>query len=157
MRINAQQRQLTPNRSPTSQPFSYLRLLRPGALIRNKVQHTAVLQLLCDFADICSKGLIQVTATSFIWVIYICGGPLKTEMLSQKIAYLVHLPPPPRKMVSGALPGSHLGFYQKYRPRMYGRMNRRMDRRTQVKLYSPAPLGWALDYSLFSSIRSQNT
>ena len=38
----------------------HLHVLWLGSLIRNKVQHTAVLQLLCDFA--CAKGLLQVTA-----------------------------------------------------------------------------------------------
>ena len=52
----------------------HLHVLRPGSLIRNKVQHAAVLQLLCDFAYM-PRGLIQVTATSFI-LVFICGGPL---------------------------------------------------------------------------------
>ena len=39
----------------------YLHVLRPGSLIRNKVQYTTVLQLMCDFA--CVKGLSQMTGT----------------------------------------------------------------------------------------------
>ena len=61
-----------------SRPMHTLKLphshvLRPGALTRNKVQHTAVLQLLCDFAY--AKGLIQVRATSFI-LVYLYAVPL---------------------------------------------------------------------------------
>ena len=46
----------------------HLHVLRPGSLIRNKVQHTAVLQLLCDL--ICVKGLSQVTGIVFYFGIY---------------------------------------------------------------------------------------
>ena len=44
----------------------YLHVLQPGAPIRNQVQHTAAVVWRC----ICAKGLIYVTATSFILVIY---------------------------------------------------------------------------------------
>ena len=54
--------------------LDHLHVLRQGALIRNKVQHTSVpvLQLLCDFAyRLCAK-VLKVRAPSFILVIYMC-------------------------------------------------------------------------------------
>ena len=49
-------------------------VLRPGSLIRNKVQHTAIVQLLYDCVT--TKGLFHATATSYISV-FIFGDALK--------------------------------------------------------------------------------
>ena len=54
----------------TGHPFKlpHLHVIRLGSLIKNKVQHIAVVQLLCDFAYV--KGLSQLTGTSIILVFF---------------------------------------------------------------------------------------
>ena len=46
-----------------------------GSTNKDKVQHNAVLQLLCDFAYIYVKGLTQATDMSFI-LVFILGAAL---------------------------------------------------------------------------------
>ena len=40
--------------------LSHLHVLQQGSLIKNKVQHTAVLQLSCDFIYILDRGYVPL-------------------------------------------------------------------------------------------------
>ena len=63
--------------------FNYhLHVLRPGAPLRNKVHPTTVWKLLCDFAYIYGKGLIQVRAI-FYFGIFICSATSMHQHLTK--------------------------------------------------------------------------
>ena len=73
----------------------HLHILRPGALIRNKVDHTAVLQLLCDFAYMCQRvntGDSYIFYFGYLYAVGVKGSGYWVKCESNGI-FLTHLCP----------------------------------------------------------------